>query len=308
MSPPGLIRLGRKEMEIGFIGLGSMGFHMAASLVRAGHRLIVWNRSPEKCGPLVALGARLAQRPADVATANLVITMVADDAALRSVVFDEDGIGEHLREDAIHVSMSTTSPELSEQLARFHHERKTSYVAAPVFGGPNDAKNGTLFVLCAGKPAVLAFVMPVLESIGRRVFTVGENPAHANVIKLTGNFIVMMALEAMGEAFTLAERHGIPRQTTYEVLTQSILTDPAYVDFGTRIASHSYDPVRFKLSLGLKDSGLVLGAANSVNLPMPAADLIHQRYLTAVSKGRENLDWTSIAIGISEDGGLSVIY
>ena len=293
-------------MKIGFIGLGSMGLQIATVLIRAGHELIVWNRSPAKCTAVIALGAQRAERPADAAAAKFVITMVANDSALEEVVHGPDGFGEHLGKGAVHISMSTVSPEVSRQLNEFHHQRGASFVAAPVFGGPANAKDGSLFVLCAGEPSDRAQAIPILECVGQKIFVVGDVPARANVLKLAGNFMVMAAIEAMSEAFTLAERYGISRQTAYETLTQSIFPDSVYANFGARIAAHSYTPVRFKLSLGLKDVSLALDAASDVNLPMPAASLMHQRYLTAMSKGRQDIDWTAVAIGASEDGGLSV--
>ncbi|SNS52143.1 3-hydroxyisobutyrate dehydrogenase [Noviherbaspirillum humi] len=292
-------------MEIGFIGLGSMGYPMAENLLKAGHALAIWNRSREKGEGLASQGARQAGRPADAVSADgVAITMVADDAALESVVLGPDGILEKLGPGGVHVSMSTISPALSARLAELHRARGSHYVAAPVFGRPDAAAAKMLFVLCAGPAAACERVRPALEAMGQKVFPLGEEPVHANIIKLGGNFMIMSVIEAMAEAMTLGEKHGVPREKTMEVLTQSIFPAPLFVNYGKQIAAHAYRPARFKLSLGLKDANLVLGAAARAQVPMPLAALMQGRYLAAVAKGRADLDWTAAALNVAEDAGL----
>jgi 3-hydroxyisobutyrate dehydrogenase-like beta-hydroxyacid dehydrogenase len=294
-------------MDIGFIGLGSMGRGMAANLLRAGFGLRLWNRSPAKAQDLVRDGARLVEHPRDVAAASgMVVTMLSDDAALREVVQGEHGIGRQLGEGGIHLSMSTVSPQTAQELAALHAARGTHYVAAPVFGRPDAAAAAKLFVLCAGPQAARQAVMPALQAMGQRVFELGDDAAAANVLKLSGNFMLMAAIEALAEAITLGERYGLPRERTVEVLTQSILPAPVMVNYGRQIAQHSYQPAGFKLSLGLKDADLVLGAARKAAMPMPLAQLVQGRLLSALACQRGDMDWSAAAIGVSEDAGLSV--
>lgn len=292
-------------MKLGFIGLGSMGYPMAQNLLKAGYALLVWNRSKEKAADLVAKGARQVDRPADVvAPDGTVITMVADDAALESIVCGPNGIGDQLGHGGIHLSMSTVSPAISRRLAELHRTRGTTYIAAPVFGRPDAAAAKQLFMLCAGPADSCRMVQPILEAMGQKVFQIGEEPAHANIIKLEGNFMIMGAIEAMAEAMTLGEKYGVPREKTIEVLTQSIFPAPLFLNYGRQIANHTYEPARFKLSLGLKDANLVLAAANTVNMPMPLASLMQGRYQAAMAKNRGDLDWTAAALNVAEDAGL----
>ena len=292
-------------MKLGFAGLGSMGLPMAENLLKAGHALTVWNRSKGKADGLVEKGARLADRPADMAEADgVVISMLADDKALEDVTLGERGIMEKLGPGGLHISMSTISPALSSRLEQMHQSRGAAYLAAPVFGRPDAAAAKLLFVLCAGQAQARQLAQPILEALGQKVFALGENPAHANIVKLSGNFMIMAAIEAMAEAMTLGEKHGVPREQLIDVLTQSIFPAPLFVNYGKQIAAHSYEPARFKLSLGLKDANLVLAAANSVQLAMPLASLMQGRYQTGMAKARGDLDWTAAALSVAEDAGV----
>ncbi|TFW03290.1 NAD(P)-dependent oxidoreductase [Oxalobacteraceae bacterium OM1] len=292
-------------MDIGFIGLGSMGHAMADNLLKAGHTLRVWNRSQDKARDLVARGAQPADRPRDVAApGGIVVTMVADDAALLDVVEGPNGIGEQLGAGGIHLSMSTVAPQTSARLAELHRAKGAAYVAAPVFGRPDAAAAKMLFILCAGPAQACQTAQPVLEAMGQKVFALGEDPQHANILKLNGNFMIMGVIEAMAEAMTLGEKYGLAREKTMEVLTQSIFPAPIFVNYGKQIAAHTYAPAKFKLALGLKDANLVLDAARAVQMPMPLAQLAQGRLQTAVAKARGHLDWTATAMNVAEDAGL----
>lgn len=294
-------------MRVGFIGLGSMGLPMANNLLKAGHSLSVWNRSAAKAAELVKAGATQAASPREaVEPSGIVFTMLSDDAALEQVVCGKDGFGETLGAGGLHVSMSTVAPETSKKLAQYHRSKGAAYLAAPVFGRPDAAAAKMLFMLCAGPAEARQKARPLLEAMGQKVFDIGDDPSHANIVKLSGNFMIMCVIEAMAEAFTLNEKHGVPREKTLEVLTQSIFPAPLFVNYGKQIASHAYEPARFKLSLGFKDANLVLGAANKALVPMPLAGLMLTRFQAAVAKGRQDLDWTAAALNVSEDAGLAV--
>jgi 3-hydroxyisobutyrate dehydrogenase-like beta-hydroxyacid dehydrogenase len=293
-------------MDVGFIGLGSMGHPMAANLLQAGHSLRIWNRTKDKASDLVAAGARWADRPADVVEeGGIVITMVSDDAALHGVTDAADGIGETLGRGGVHLSMSTVSPATAAALAAYHRARGSAYIGAPVFGRPEAAAARKLFVLAAGPAAACERARPLFEAMGQKVFELGEDPASASVVKLCGNFMIMAAIEAMAEACTLGERYGLPRETVVEVMSQTLFPAPLYANYGRQIAAHSYTPAGFKLRLGLKDANLVLNAANRVNVPMPLAQLMQARFQSGVAKSRGDIDWAGVALNVAEDAGLS---
>ena len=293
-------------MEVGFIGLGSMGHPMAANILKAGHSLRVWNRTKDKAGDLIAAGARWVDRPADVMEEDgIVITMVSDDAALHGVTDAADGLGEKLGRGGLHVSMSTVSPATAAALAAYHRARGSAYVGAPVFGRPEAAAAKKLFVLAAGPAAACERAQPLLEAVGQKVFNLGEDPVHASVLKLGGNFMIMAAIEAMAEACTLGEQYGLAREKLIDVMTQTLFPAPLYANYGRQIATHSYTPAGFKLRLGLKDANLVLNAANRVNVPMPLAQLMQARFQSGVAKSRGDIDWAGVALNVAEDAGLS---
>ena len=293
---------------IGFIGLGSMGLPMASNLVEAGYRLHVYNRTPQKAQPLIDKGAKLGNNPGDVVeSGGIVITMLANDQALEEVVLGENGILEKLDAGGIHVSMSTVSPATAEKLAEQHERRGVHYLAAPVFGRPDAAAARKLWICLSGNGTAKERVLPVLNKLGQGVFDFGEQVGAANVVKLTGNFLIVSAIEAMAEAFTLAEKNGIERTKVAELFGQTLFACPIYQNYGRLIAQEQYQPAGFKLSLGLKDVTLALQTAKDSQMPMPLASLLHDRLMAAVGRGRGDIDWTGLALGISEDAGLKEI-
>jgi 3-hydroxyisobutyrate dehydrogenase-like beta-hydroxyacid dehydrogenase len=293
------------NMEIGYVGLGGMGHAMASNLISKGHTLRVWNRSPGKAADLVGQGATLVEHPGQaVAGDGIVFTMVADDAALEQVVGGANGIAATLGPGGIHVSMSTVSPETTRKLAALHAERGAAFIAAPVFGRPTAAAAAMLFILAAGDAAARDKVLPLLETMGQRVFPLGDDPVAASIVKLSGNFMIMGVIEAMAEAATLCEKYGVERSAMLDVMTKSIFATPLYVNYGKLIAQHDYANPGFKLSLGFKDANLVLDAATKARVPMPLASMMHDRFLSALAKDRGELDWTAAALNVSEEAGL----
>jgi 3-hydroxyisobutyrate dehydrogenase-like beta-hydroxyacid dehydrogenase len=265
----------------------------------------VWNRSKDKADDLIAAGARWADHPADVIDeGGLVITMVSDDAALHGVSDGADGFGEKLGRGGVHVSMSTVSPATTAALATYHRARGSEYIAAPVFGRPEAAVAKKLFVLAAGPAEARVRAQPLFEAMGQKVFDLGEDPVRASVLKLSGNFMIMAAIEAIAEACTLSEQYGLAREKVVEVMSQTLFPAPLYANYGRQIATHSYTPAGFKLKLGLKDANLVLNAANRVNVPMPLAQLMQARFQSGVAKSRGDIDWAGAALSVSEDAGL----
>jgi 3-hydroxyisobutyrate dehydrogenase-like beta-hydroxyacid dehydrogenase len=288
---------------VGFIGLGNMGLAIATNLRKAGFGLRVYNRTAAKARPLLELGATLARSPAEAAEpGGIVITIVSDDRALEEVTVD-GGLLDRLG-NGIHLSMSTVSPRTARRLADLHRERGGHYIASPVFGKPEVAARAELWVVTSGDAAARARVRPILDAMSQRVFDFGDDPAAANVIKLAGNFLLGAAIEAMAEAFTLAQKHGVPRQQTHEFFSETLFDCFVYRGYGALIASEQYQPVGAPPSLIRKDLGLVLEAAGSELVPMPLAGLIHERLTAMVAKGREDVDWAGFAREVSESAGL----
>ncbi|GAC1620962.1 MAG: NAD(P)-dependent oxidoreductase [Ktedonobacteraceae bacterium] len=290
--------------NVGFIGLGSMGQPMASNLLKAGYSLKVYNRSANKADSLTQKGAQLAHQAAEaVTTGGIVVTMVTNDHALESIVMD-DGFLERLGQKGIHLSMSTVSPAIAHKLAELHAEHGSTYLAAPVFGRPDAAAAQKLWVCVAGPQAGKERVKPLLEAMGQGIFDFGELPEQANVVKLCGNFLIVAAMEAMAESFTLAEKNGIDRSALIDMLTKTLFTGPIYQNYGRMIAEKRHTPVGFQQKFGLKDVNLVLETAKTSQVPMPLASLLHDRLLSGVAKGRGDMDWSALSLDVLENAGL----
>jgi 3-hydroxyisobutyrate dehydrogenase-like beta-hydroxyacid dehydrogenase len=289
---------------IGFIGLGNMGLPMAGRLIDAGCSLRVYNRTAAKAEALQVRGATVVSRPVDVVEPGaMVVSMLADDAALERVVSGEDGILQRLGAGGIHLSMSTISPATARRLAEEHHRAGAAYLAAPVFGRPEAAEAGKLWIVLAGPDAAKNRAQDVLGVLGQGSFDFGEDPERANVVKLAGNFMIASAMETMAEAFTLAEKHGVGREEVAQLFGQTLFPCPIYQNYGKAIAEYRHQPAGFKMSLGLKDLDLVLATAAAGTAPMPLASLLYNRFMTGVAKGRSDIDWSGIALSVSEDAG-----
>ena len=290
-------------MKIGFIGLGRMGAAMAANLVRAGHDVTVFNRSPGKSATLVELGAHEAALLPDTCAGSAVLTMLANDEAASDVTLGEGGIINHLPKGAIHVSLSTISVGLSKRLAQAHAKAGQRYVAAPVFGRPDMAAAAKLFIVAAGDPAAIDACQPLFGAMGQKTTVIGTEPAAANLVKLSGNFLLASAIEALGEAVALVGKAGIDPRAYIEFLTSTVFNVPAYKTYGALIAQRKFEPAAFAASLGYKDIRLTLAAAESLRVPMPLGSLLHDRFLRLLAQGGENLDWSAIGGLASQDAG-----
>jgi 3-hydroxyisobutyrate dehydrogenase-like beta-hydroxyacid dehydrogenase len=296
---------GDHAMRIGFIGLGQMGAAIAANLVRAGNEVAVWNRSPQRARPLVDAGARLASSPRDAASgAEAVLTMVADDAALDSILAGEGGLVEGLAAGALHVSMSTIAVASAAKVTALHAEHGQRFLSAPVFGRPEAAAAAKLFVLAGGSAADLKTATPLLEQIGQRVFYVGERPSDANLVKLCGNFTILAAIEAMAEAMTLAQKGGVPKAKLLEVLTGSLFDAPVYRNYGAALVADRFHPAGFAAPLGLKDMRLVGQEAEAQRVPMPLLSLLRDHLLQTLANEGEDIDWSGIGRTVAKSAGL----
>jgi len=292
-------------MNIAFIGLGNMGSAMAANLLKAGHTLTVFNRTRARADGLKPLGARIATAPGEAADgAEVAITMLADDHALESVVFEKGSVLDSLPPNAIHISMSTISVELSRRLAAAHAEHKQHYVSAPVFGRPEAAAAAKLFIVAAGPAAQIERCRPLFDAMGQKTFIAGDDASGANLMKLAGNFLITAVIEGLAESFALVRKAGLDANVFHEILTNSLFNAPIYKTYGALINSQKFEPAGFKLPLGLKDNRLLLAAAEENAVAMPMASLIRDRFLAALGQGMGELDWSAISKLSAKDAGL----
>lgn len=291
-------------MKIGFIGLGHMGAGMAARLCQAGHDVTVFNRSAPRMQPLLAAGAKAAGNIGEACAADVVFTMLADDNALADVVTGPSGMLEHLKPGAIHVSCSTVSVSLSARLAHEHGDRQQGYIAAPVFGRPDAASSGKLFIVAAGRQDLIGRLGPLFDALGQRTYIVSDVPEKANLVKLSGNFMIATVIEALGEAMSLVEKGGVDRHQYLELLTSSLFNVPVYKNYGAMIADRNFEPAGFAAHLGQKDIRLVLAAAEQLKVPLPFAGILRDRFLNLAAHGGENLDWSAIGSLASDDAAL----
>jgi 3-hydroxyisobutyrate dehydrogenase-like beta-hydroxyacid dehydrogenase len=296
-------------MKIGFIGLGNMGSGMAANLLKGGHEVTVYNRTPSKGQALVAQGARYAAQVAEACRGEVVITMLADDSAVESLVLSDasanGGVVKNLARGAIHISSSTISVALSEKMTAAHAASGQRFVSAPVFGRPEAAAAAKLFIAVAGAPHAVDECMPVFESIGQRTFRFGENPPDANLVKLSGNFLISSVVEALGEAMALVGKAGLDQHQYVDFLTSTLFNAAVYKTYGGLIADKKFEPAGFAAPLGFKDNRLVLAAGEKLRVPLPLASLIYNRFVTLLAHGGESLDWSAFSQLAAADAGMS---
>lgn len=289
-------------MNVGFIGLGGMGRAMAANLIKAGHHVRAWNRTRSAAAELAGEGAESADEPRD-AFGGAVISMLADDEAVRQVVLD-GRLLETAPAGTVHVNMATISVGLAQELASEHRRHGVGYVAAPVFGRPEAAAAGQLIIVAAGDAAAIDRVQPLLDAVGRQTSRVGHEPSQANAVKIAGNFMIASAIETMAEAAVFVERHGVPPADLLNLLTNTLFAAPVYKSYGGFIMERRYEPAAFRLALGLKDVRLVLEAAEGARTPMPFASVLRDHLLEAVAHGDGDLDWAALANVARRHAGL----
>ena len=281
-----------------------MGMGMARNLLRAGHTLVVYNRSREKAEALAGDGVRVADSPADAShDAEVVMTMVADDHALEQVVFGNDGIASAMKNGCIHLSHSTISTALARRLTAEHAQRNQGYVSVPVFGRQEAAETKKLLVVAAGPTELVERCRPLFEAIGRQTFVVGAEPWQANVAKVCGNFMVISVIEAFGEAYATLRKSGVAPQAFLEIMN-ALFGSQVIANYGRIIAQEQFEPAGFALRLGLKDVRLVLAAAEECTAPMPLASLVHDHLLSALAQGQGEMDWSSMTRVLARNAGL----
>ena len=291
-------------MRVGFIGVGHMGRGMAANLLKAGHDVVIFERSGRNSAELRAAGATTAKDIAGASDADAVFTMLPDDRAVESVVFGGGGIIDSLPKGAIHISSSTISVALSDRLTLAHAEAGQQYVAATVLGRPDVAARGELVVIAAGAEDPINQVAGLLEAIGRITVRFGDRPSNANLVKLSANFLFASVMESLGEAVALVAKGGIDKRAFVDFLTSTMFDAPAYKIYGALAVSDEKAPVGFAAPLGFKDIRLALRAAEKLAVPMPLLSLLHDRFVELMASGGETMDWSAIGKLAQRDAGL----
>lgn len=278
-------------MNVGFIGIGSMGAAMVPNLVKAGHQVKVWNRDAETAKRLE--GVEVLFSAVEAFKSDAVITMLANDEAVRSVLVDSKAFAS-AQPGCVHIMMATISPALSSELTEMHRSAGVRYVAATVFGIPSVAAKGELNIVTAGDETSLATVQPLFDILGQKTWPVGDDPQQANVAKIAGNMMITLAIEAMGEATALVQSYGLKPADFLNIVTNTMFACPSYKRYGENISKGAYEP-GFKLSLGLKDVRLALDAAQAKQITLPSAEIVRDNMQTGVDNGLESKDWSALA-------------
>jgi 3-hydroxyisobutyrate dehydrogenase-like beta-hydroxyacid dehydrogenase len=289
--------------RVGVVGLGHMGHAFAVNLVADGRQVLVYDRDPKRASAVA--GARAAAQLADLAACHVVLTSLPDDGALAKVALGAEGLVGVLAPGAVHISTSTVSPAISRRVAEEHLRQRQDYVAAPVLGNPDFARERKLFVLAAGPPSALEKVRPLLERLGQRLFMIGDDAAMANLVKLAANVLTATTLECMGEVLALMRKGGIDRHIAYDVLTNSLFDSRVHKTYGGKIVEEHYSPPGLAAQLAIKDLRLSLTEAERTAVPMPAASLVHYRLVGMVARGWAELDWSALGLLAAVDAGLN---
>ena len=300
-----IIRKARKRMKahhkyLSFVGLGQMGQPMARNLLQATKGeidLCVFDQQTERMTPLVEQGAIGAARLGAVAQAGgIVFSMVPDDRILLQIALGEGGILKQITPGGIHVSCSTVSPSVSEQLAKLYQKQGCTYLAATVLGRPDVAEQGALSIVLAGPHAAKQRVKPFLACMGKRLYDLGEKVQVANVAKIACNFLIAASIEAMGEAAALADAYDLDRSRFFQIIRESpLFSGTIFKGYGTMIAERDFSDNRFPVPYGLKDVELAIQVAQQCDLDLPYADVAFEHLLAAQDAGRGHEDWAVLS-------------
>jgi 3-hydroxyisobutyrate dehydrogenase-like beta-hydroxyacid dehydrogenase len=290
-------------MKIGFIGLGKMGSAIAENILKAGHELTVWNRSPEPVAELAKKGAHAAKTPEETMQGDALFSMLASDAAMRAVGLDGKLLGKAAK-GLIHANMATISTAFARELTAAYEKHGLHYVATPVFGRPDAAEAGKLIVVAGGAEAQIKKLTPVLGAIGTHTVIAGDTPEKANLFKIAGNFMIIAALETMSEAFALLRKGGVDPRQFHEVMSNSLFASRVHQGYGQIILGRHFEPAGFEMKLGLKDSDLARSAAKEMHMTMPLADLASSHFQHGIDHGMGEKDWAAIADIVADKAGL----
>jgi 3-hydroxyisobutyrate dehydrogenase-like beta-hydroxyacid dehydrogenase len=292
------------QTRIGFAGLGLMGSRMARQFLDKGFPLTVWNRTPDKCEPLAAAGARVAQTPRELAEASeVVVACVADPNAVGRIVFAEDGVRAAARPGFRYLETSTISPGLARRVAEVLRARGADMLEAPVTGSKIGAEKGTLVLMTGGRREVHDELMPVMMAIGSKAIHCGEI-GQASVVKLIGNTIISFMLEGLCEGLVVGRKAGLSIETMLEVIMASGYASPYFTFKGGAIARRDFD-THFSIDLLVKDQGLMLDEAATHRVPMPGLAAIREVFQAARAQGFGAEDIAAVVKAVEATAGVN---
>lgn len=284
-------------LKASFIGLGNMGVPMAFNLLKGGVELSIYNRTREKAEPLIKAGAKFLEKPGDAFKESpIVFSMLTNDEALVEVTEGKGGILEGAGKGCLHISLSTVAPDTIKKLMVKHHDKHAELITATVFGRPDVAERGELWICVAGNEEAKKQAAPFLQMMGKKIYDFGTSPEMANVVKISGNFMILSVIEMLGEAFALVKKNGIDPEQFISFMTDSLFPSPVYRTYGKIISQEEFTPPGFKMNLGLKDLNLFLSASEKFSLDLPFAKILEEQMLTSLEKGREGMDWSAISL------------
>src|SRR5216683_6006691 len=290
---------------ITYLGLGTMGGGMASNLLKAGYTLTVWNRSAEKCAPFARKGARVADTPADAARdVDLVMYSLSDDQAVEEVVFGAKGILSGIKAGQIAIDMSTVLPATSLREEEAYAKRGVDFLDAPVFGSKQESADAKLWIMAAGNKAIYEKVKPVLEHLGQTVHYFGKN-GNAAAMKLVGNLIVALEMEALAEGFVLAQKAGLDLNTVMEVVKVADFRSPLLVSNGQNILNRDFS-TSFALELMLKDADIIEKFGEGLRSPIPALRVVERNLASAVDLGFGNENASALVKALEKEAGVQV--
>src|SRR6476661_2647379 len=291
--------------KISYVGLGTMGSGMVSNLLKAGYELTVWNRSVEKNKTFARKGARVADTPADaVRDVDLVMYSLSNDQAVEEVVFGSKGILSGIKEGQIAIDMSTVLPAMSLREQEAYTKRGVDFLDAPVFGSRQEAADAKLWIMAAGNEAIFEKVKPVLEHLGQTVHYFGKN-GNAAAMKLVGNLIVALELEALSEGLVLAQKAGLDLNTVMEVVKVADFRSPLLVSNGQNILKRDFSP-SFALKLMLKDADLIEKFGNSLQSPIPGLRVVEKNLAAAVALGFGTENASALIKALEREAGVEV--
>ncbi|HEX5154879.1 MAG TPA: NAD(P)-dependent oxidoreductase [Parafilimonas sp.] len=287
-------------MQIGFIGLGNLGAPIAENLLEQHPGMFVYNRTEAKAKPLAEKGAKVCNNVKELASAcDVIFTIVSNDAAISGITKGENGIAANLKENGIHISMSTILPATSEDLFKIHEQYKNHYIACPVSGRPEAARAKKLNFMISGDKAIADIVKPLLNDAGATgIWEYGNAPGNANAAKLCTNYMIMAAMQAMAEGISLAKKSSIDETMWMKMLTSTLFNCGIYINYGNFILKEAYKPAAFSLELGLKDANLVMKQAEAIDSKMFIGKLIQQQLQHLFDKGYGDHDWSALALSV----------
>lgn len=284
--------------KIGFLGMGIMGRAMALNLIKGGYDVTVWNRSPERCDPLVTAGASLGTTPAAVvASCDVTIAMLADPAACLEIALGKDGVVQGISTGKGYVDVSTVDAETAQKVEAAVHAAGGQYLEAPVSGSKGPAEQGQLIFLTGGDKCLFDAAKPLLDVMGKASFFLGATGAGANM-KLVVNMVMGSMMAAFSEGLILAEQSGLQQSDLLDVIRLGAIASPMFALKGPSMVKGEF-PTAFPLKHQQKDMKLALQLAADKNLPVAAS--ANDLYCKALTNGLGDADFSAVLSALREN-------